>query len=290
MANSTFGWRYYNHAAIPACEPHEKVNEEPLVDGSIWIIDGKKPLFARWISNWDCKKDTGWWYVIKDTPFDITVLKTKRRYEITKALRFCEVREINPVDYADALLVVQIDSFSAYAERSRPEVDIGKFRKKLDDWAVLAHLGKIRVFGAFFKDSGELIGYSMVSIQDRSIDFTVQKTKPQFEKFNVNAALVYSVLDSFRSLLEKGFYICDGSRCINHETHFQEYLEKYFCFRKAFCLLHIVYRAPLATIVNILYPFRSFFASLGRFVGLFHLLSSVLKMEEIARRCKKIEL
>lgn len=46
-------------------------------------MDGK-PYLARWTSSFDCGHETNWWYVIKDTPFDINELKKKRRYEIRK--------------------------------------------------------------------------------------------------------------------------------------------------------------------------------------------------------------
>lgn len=59
------GWKYYNHAAIPTTAPHEKPNMKPLEDGSIWKMAGGKPLFARYCTDWDCKEETEWWYVIK---------------------------------------------------------------------------------------------------------------------------------------------------------------------------------------------------------------------------------
>lgn len=34
------GWRYYNHAVIPTCAPHEQPNLKPLKDGSVWKIGG----------------------------------------------------------------------------------------------------------------------------------------------------------------------------------------------------------------------------------------------------------
>ena len=71
------GWRYYNHAVIPSSPPNAPLNLTPLEDGSIWKI-GKTPLLARWTTNFDCGYETNWWYVIKDTPFDINVLKAKR--------------------------------------------------------------------------------------------------------------------------------------------------------------------------------------------------------------------
>ena len=37
------GWKYYNHAAIPTCAPHEVPDLAPVMDGIIWKdCDGKK--------------------------------------------------------------------------------------------------------------------------------------------------------------------------------------------------------------------------------------------------------
>ena len=70
--NQIPGWKYYNHAAIPTCAPHEMPDLTPVKDGSIWHIEGKNPLLVRYTTDWDCGYDTGWWYLIKEAPFDIT--------------------------------------------------------------------------------------------------------------------------------------------------------------------------------------------------------------------------
>ena len=44
---------------------------------------GGVPLLARWTEDFDCGYETEWWYVIKDTPLDLSKLKKKRRYDIT---------------------------------------------------------------------------------------------------------------------------------------------------------------------------------------------------------------
>ncbi len=78
------GWRYYyNHAAILTTAPHVKVDVHPLVDKTIWKMDSN-PYFARWTTDFDCGYETEWWYCIKDTPFDISKLNSKKRYEINK--------------------------------------------------------------------------------------------------------------------------------------------------------------------------------------------------------------
>lgn len=279
-------WQYYNHAAIPKTAPHETPNLTPISDGSIWSIEGKHPFLARYTTNWDCGYDTGWWYIIKDTPFDISALKTKRRYEITKALRFFDVKEINPTEYADELAYVQEKAFSAYPPKYRPVFNKESFAKSVNEWSKQIEFGQLKVFGAFYKENCKLAGYSLINIHSSFLAFSVQKTIPDFEKYNVNAALVYGILESFKNKLSKDYYICDGSRAINHETHFQDYLEKYFGFRKSYCKLNIVYLLLFKFIVVVLFPFRRFFFLLGRRIGRFHQIYALLKMEEIARSCK----
>ena len=47
---------------------------------------------------------------------------------------------------------------------------------------------------------------------------------------------------------------CDGARSFRHQTIFQDYLEKYFGFRKAYCRLHIKYKWYINIAVKLLYP------------------------------------
>ena len=86
------GWKYYNHAYIPAGAPHEEPDMKLLKDGSIWKLTKNKAMLARWTTNFDCGYETEWWYCIKDTPFEPEKLSSKRRYEITKAERNFEVK------------------------------------------------------------------------------------------------------------------------------------------------------------------------------------------------------
>ena len=49
----------------------------------------------------DCGYETNWWYVVKDTPFDLNSLKAKRRYEINKGIKNFEVIDIDPKNYSE---------------------------------------------------------------------------------------------------------------------------------------------------------------------------------------------
>ena len=194
-------WKYYNHAMIPTVAPHEEADVETIYSKDFWK-ENKNALLARWTSDFDCGYETNWWYVIKDDPFDITTLKSKRRYEINKGKKNFDVRLIDASKYA--------------------------------------------------------------------------------EKLGINAAIVAGILEGYTKKGQFGKYICDGARSISHETNFQDYLEKYFGFRKAYCKLHIAYNPRVKWIVKMLFPFRKM---LHRFdqIGFVHQINSVLYMEELCR-------
>ncbi len=100
----------------------------------------------------------------------------------------------------------------------------------------------------------------------------------------INASIVEKIVADFNDKLCKDFYICDGARSTLHETAFQNYLEKYFGFRKAYCRLHMKYRLPIAIIVQIIYPFRNKITNAGK---IFSKIKTVLFFEEIAKQNKE---
>lgn len=264
---------------IPTIAPHEKVDESPLDNKQFWS-ENEKALFARWTSEFDCGYETNWWYVIKDDVFDLSVLKSNYRYKINKGIKNFDVRIIDPQEYVDELYEIFVAAFESWPEKYRPQFtyqDAEKLAKKLSDDPVIV------CYGAFFRENEELCGFMQVPTHERYAELQVQRVKPAYEKLQINAALVYNLLESNASKLEKGnFYILDGARSISHETNFQDYLEKYFGFRKAYCKLHITYNPKIQWIVKMLFPFRKMLLKFNR-IGLIHKLNSVLYMEELCR-------
>lgn len=263
------GWNYYNHALIPTTAPHEKVIK-PTFNKSFWKVKNGFPILARWTDDWDCGYETQWWYVIKDTPFDIEQLKAKRRYEINKGKKNFEVKRIKASDYKNDLLKVQKEAYSGWPEKYRPRVDDESFKKELDSWE------KNVVYGGFDRESGELVAYTYLIEYAQYLDFCVLRAIPKYEKKGINAAMVAAIVEEYNEKLGESFYINDGSRAIRHETAFQDYLEKYFGFRKAYCKLHIKYRKIVSLFIKILYPFRNNINGRGRFASN---INAVLKMD-----------
>lgn len=143
------------------------------------------------------------------------------------------------------------------------------------------------VWGAFDLKTGDMCGYAHVIKYKDHCSFSTLKTKPSCESKGINAALCYQVVMNCEKELERGdFYISDGAKNLSHETHFQDYLCKYFMFRKAYCCLNVCYPLRMKLIVSFIYPFRSLLMKLDSF-KLIHAVNSLLKIEQTSRNCTK---
>lgn len=272
------GWKYYNHALIPTTEPHENCIF-PENKYMFWKIGGGGyPLFARWTSNFDCGYATNWWYVIKDTPFDISELKAKRRYEINKGKKNFTVKRIVATDYLNNILEVTKKAFLSWPEKYRPSIDDDDFKNSLSHW------NSAVIYGAFDRENDSLSGYAYLTEYKGHLEFNMLRVIPECERLGINAAICSAILEDNNDRFDGKWYINDGARSIRHETAFQDYLEKYFGFRKAFCKLEIMYRNPYGLVIKMLFPFRQIIGTSSR-VG--SIISSLLKMEEIRRESNK---
>lgn len=264
------GWKYYNHAAIPTTAPHEKPNMKPLEDGSIWKMAGGKPLFARYCTDWDCKEETEWWYVIKDTPFILEESSKSVRKEIRRGLDKVKVEVINPMQYKKEIEKIY---HLAVCNYKNPEVSSKFVLKESSD--------KEEWIGAFDKETNELIGYKVAVKHRDYIEMKTSKVNPQYLRDNVFAVMNYwQILNYINSGLYR--YMCDGERNILHDTNYHDYLIKKFGFRRVYCKLNIKYKNYITVIVNCIYPFRKIIEKVNKkFIKRIY---GVLKMEEIRRK------
>ena len=158
------GWKYYNHAAIPTTAPHIDVDISPIDDNRIFQTE-EKPLLARWTSDWDCGYETNWWYVIKDKPFDISKLKSKRRYEINKGNKNFAVKEIVPAEWCEDIFKVTLAAYETYPESYRPQISHDEFVVEVKKWNF--H----KTYGAFSIEDNTLCGYACLIKDGQYIDF-----------------------------------------------------------------------------------------------------------------------
>lgn len=237
---------------------------------------GGIPLLARWTSDFDCGYETNWWYCIKDTPLDIDALKSKRRYEINKGKKNFDVRLIDPVPYVEDIIDIQKKAWDTYPESYRPVSNPEKLRTEIVTWK------KFRVFGAFGVQDRRIHAYAYLNENDSWANFTVLKADPQYERLAVNAAMVAGICEYYADRLGKNFYICDGERNTVHETSFQDYLIKYFDFRRAYCKLNLAYRKPCGLFVNMIYPFKKNIEK-RKDKAFWNRVNAILSMEQLSR-------
>lgn len=240
---------------------------------------GGIPILAKWTTDFDCRYETEWWYCIKDTPFEVTTLKGKRGNEIKKGKKYFDVRKINPADYKADFYSIMLEMNS----RWKKSIDVQLIKKGFK-LSTDKRKGNIVVLGAFFRGSDELCGFVYLIERTNNVDICIIREKSNYKKFSVSSALIAGVCDFYRDRLQdgSGFYICDCIHNVNRKTAFQDYLEKYFGFRKAYCHLNLLYRKPFDTLVNILMPIRGVLCRI-KSISFINVLNYILWMEEIGR-------
>lgn len=234
-------------------------------------------FLARWTTEFDKSPHSEWYYIIKDTPFDISTLKAKRRYEITKGIRNFTFRKINPADYADAIYHVLEEAYNVYPTRYRPKLTEER-KNNITKWDTLSN----NVFGLFDKNNN-LVSFIVVGNSGTHYNLNVLKTIPSVEKYHANAAILYHMLMFYGDEL-KYKYISNGERTINHETNFNDYLIKYFGFKKVYATLHLKYFFPINIIIAMSYPWRNIIKKIP--FSIVQNFYRILMMEEIVRNKK----
>ena len=270
------GWKYYNHAAIPTTAPHEPVNIKPINNGSIWQMGGGTPLLARWTTDWDCGFETNWWYCIRDGKFSLEELSPSSRKHIRQALKH------NSVIRAKIEDSLYDDLYRVYSEAtSHYELADNIQEKESFVSGLITREKYVDLFLAYNLEN-ELLAYMTVRPEDGWVEIETAKFGDKALKAQSSNALYYTLLDYYLNE-KKVQYVSSGSRSINHQTGTQEYKERVFGYRKAYCHLHIKYRPSVALLVKLVYPFRHVLQKHDSNTRI-HQLNSVLKMEEMVRK------
>lgn len=267
------GWKYYNHAAIPTCAPHEMPDLTPIENGAIWHnLGGGTPLLARWTEDFDCDHETQWWYLIRETPYEAEKLSRKSRKNIRYGLNHCKVEIINPSDYIDELYTVYCKAQEKY-ENADNKLSKKDFNKQTENSTL--------VWWAGFSIDGLLIGYVTVIEYEEYVGTSSAKFWPEYQNLRVSDALYHSILEHYLNG-EHYSYVSSGTRNINHKTNTQEYKIEHFAFKRVYCKLKIEYNPKIRWLIRLLYPFRAILNKLDSNTKI-HQVNAVLLMESFAR-------
>ncbi len=262
-------WRKYHGALVPNTAPHEDVDLTGI-DKELHVHNA---YFARWITNFDSKKSTDFWYLIQDKAMSLKDYSANTRNQILRGLKKFHIKQIS----------IKEMSLNAYEIYKKASLEYNTKNKILSETAFNNLL--IRDFdywGIYLED--RLIGFSKNRIYKDSCDYSTIKVLPEYIKDYPFYALFYSM--NLYYLAEKKIkYVTDGARSISHRTNIQQFLLMKFKFRKAYCNLHVKYTWKFGLIVKVLFPFRKIFGFFDFL--LFRNIFSILFQEEISRNCNK---
>ncbi|MEC9209223.1 MAG: hypothetical protein VX762_02225 [Bacteroidota bacterium] len=262
-------WRKYNGALISNFPPHKDVDTQNLISK----IKDSKALFARWVSDFDCKEEMPFWYIIKDNNTDIESYSSNTRNQIRKGIKNCEVRIIDKSE-------LEKHGYSIYKAAFKTYKGSQKLRNKRD---FLISLGDEFHYWGVYNKENRLIGYAQNRISYNSCDYSTIKVHPDFLKDYPFYALFYLMNQYYLSKLKLA-YVSDGARSISHQTNIQDFLVKKFKFREAYCNLHVVYHPFIRPIVMLLFSIRKVLVFFP--FNLFTSINTILIQEEIRRNCK----
>lgn len=158
---------YYNYSYVLESPEIPVAGKMSFSDVQRKVVMRGGSVFASYITEFDCKEETQWWFTIKDSEYDLTSLPAKKRYEITKARKFCCSERINPIECIDALFECYKKSFEGYAEVMRPKsVEKEQFVNYIHG---LASDGRHMFYACFFKETNRLIGFLIINLRGNVI-------------------------------------------------------------------------------------------------------------------------
>ncbi|MBT3612575.1 MAG: hypothetical protein HN522_06525 [Flavobacteriales bacterium] len=262
-------WRKYQGVLVSAKAPHQEI----FTQGLNSEIKKNNAFFARWITNFDCKKELDFWYLIQDKKMEINDYSSNTRNQIRKGLKNFEIRKITLDKMIESAYVIYKTVFQLYNTANKIK-SLQEFNDDLlpafDYWGVYRN--------------NMLVGFAQNRVFDDCCDYSTIKILPIYAKEYPFYALFYT-MNNYYLAEQKLRYVTDGTKSISHQTNIQEFLVKKFKFRKAYCYLHIKYNPFFGLMVSCLFPFR-------KILSVFHFsfirnINSILLQEKIRRNCQK---
>lgn len=198
--------------------------------------------------NFDCKKETSFWFVIKDSFGGMEELSSKMRNQVKKCFKTMRVEKITAdylLQYGYEVFVAATDNYKVKAVPPTKE----KFEKRI------RNAEENEFWACFDLESEKMVAFCMNAVTAGSCEYRTMKAIPEFQKKYAYYGLIYEMNRYY--LEEKGLkYVNDGARSITNHSNMQPFLIDKFNFRKAYCYFSIHYKSLVRIAVNLLFPFR----------------------------------
>ncbi len=240
-------WRYN---LAPDLEPKlTKTQCKALLKKGGWMV--------RNTYQFDCKQETNFWYIIKDSIGGLEELSSNVRRKVRRSLEQFDYRLIDKNTIRDQGYSIIQDTYKNYQIKDR-----SMSQKIFDKYLDYCNNNEYDYWGIFNKEENRLVGFCAVHIWNNCCEFGKTGIYSQYKKqsFYPYYGLYYKMNEYY--LNQHHFkYVTDSSRSITEHSNIHQFLEQNFNFRKAYCHLQVTYNWWFGIIVRLLYPFRTFVPS-----------------------------
>ena len=229
-------------------------------------------LMVRNTYNFDCQKETSFWYLIKDHFEGFEELSGNTRKKVRRSLEKIEFRKVDNSyikKFGYPILRASFDDYSV-KDRITNSLTFENYLKECEE-------KEYDYWGIFDRNNNDFIGFFTVMLWKDSCEYGLVAVLPDYKRKNTTYPY-YGLFHTMNQyyLQEKGFrYVADGARSITEHSNIQDYLIEKFHFRKAYCNLSVHYCWWMKIAVKMLYPFRKII-SLPR-------IKAILNMEAMQR-------
>lgn len=235
-------WRY---ALAPDCEPE-------LSDSQCKALLKKGGWMVRNTFDFDCKEETDFWYVIKDSFGGMDEHSSNEKRKIRRALETFDYKLVDNQTIKEKCYPIVDATFTDYKVKDRK-----MNRDVFDKYLEYCTENEFDYWGIYNKENQEIVGFCTVHLWENSCEYGVTGLWPEYKNNGTYPyyGLYYTMNEYY--LEKKGYkYVTDSARSITEHSNIQPFLEQNFNFRKAYCKLKIRYKWWFGAIVRILLPFR----------------------------------
>lgn len=221
--------------------------------------------------DFDLKRESTFWYIIKDSFGGMDELSSKTRNQIRRAFKMLNIKIIDKNLILKEGYKVYASAFKKYSVKSQI-ISLDNYKKMIKDSP-----DNYEFWACIDKSNGRMIAYSMNEIKDNTCHYLTMKVIPEYlTGYYPFYGLLYAMNQHYLEE-KKLLYVSDGARSITKHSNIQPFLIEKFKFRKAYCCLQLKYKWWLHIIVMILFPFRSFIPFLS--------VKAILDMHDMYKKC-----
>ena len=246
-------YKLYKHMWVPQGEIHHLA---PLGQSEISGLLKKGGVVVMNTYDFDCKDETSYWYVIKDTYGGIEELSAKMRNQVRKSLKTYEIEKVDRNFFLTIAREIFNKALTTYKVKAKP-MDEKTFKRTSETWTENADF-----WCAFLREGHIPVAVAVNGVYEESVQYWVLKADTTYLHNSTYPyyGLIHTMNEYYLNQQGKR-YVTDGARSLTLHSNIQDFLIEKFNFRKAYCNLQVEWAFWMKPIVKFVYPLKKWVKS-----------------------------